>query len=274
MAGVGKDAVTVDVVAAARELIGANPQVRAETGSTPVHEAGERGASFVPSAAPWADPQHDVLGDVSEAMRAAEQHATDVFGTAAVQAAREAGICGLGHLNPSGARFCSTCGLPMDAPPPPGPAVAERPGPALTAEERAERDRQHTEAVAANMRADELVPDITQQEDPSEQKLRVHFVEDGFTWGGKVWQVGEEIEIGPEHPRWDSALPWITLSKPEQVRRYGRVFFESGPWPYQQIPPGTEIPLPDVNPRRVFEGHRSAAPARSGEDGTGSLVPL
>lgn len=243
MAGIGKGAVAVDVVAAARQLI--------------------------QQKTPWDDPAHDVLGDVQEVMREAERKATDVFGQVLVQ-------CGLGHEQPPAGRFCSVCGLPMDAPPPPGLSAAEeRPKPAslLSEQEREERNRQHAEALAANLQADELTPDITRQEDPSEQKLRIHFVEDGFTWGGKVWQIGEELVIGPDHPRWSSAVMWITMGKVDQVQRYGRVFFEPGPWPYHQLPPGTEIPLPEVNPRRVFESRRNyGVPARAGEDD--SLVPL
>lgn len=225
MAGVGKNAIIIDGVAAARKILGANPQVRAETGSTPVHEAGP-------------------------------------------------GTCALGHENPEGTRFCGQCGLPAGGQAPAAAVVdAGPPKPAamLTPAEREERERQHVEAVAALRRAEEQVPDIDQQADPSAKKILIHFVGDGFTWAGRVWYRGDQLEIGPEHPRWDSAVGWITLDKVQQVQRYGRVIFDTGPWPYAQIPPGAEVPLPTADYHQVFGRPRGGAPAQSGE--AGSLVP-
>lgn len=197
--------------------------------------------------------------------------AVDVFGQATPK-------CGLGHENAAGARFCNTCGLPMDAPPPPGrDPVAEglpKPVSQLTADEAAERAQQHAEVQAALARAEQAVPDISAQPDPSDKKLLIHFVEDGFTWAGRVWNQGDELEIGPEHPRWQSAVGWITLDKVAQVNRYGRVFFEPGPWPYKQIPPGTEFMLPEMTPQKLQAMRRGhAVPSAGAGDMPGSLVP-
>lgn len=223
--------------------------------------------------------KNTVIIDVAEAARnigaSPQARAGAVSAPVHAAGARGAGpACVLGHPNTPQARFCAECGLPMDAPPPVAPLPAEVPKPAgqLTPEERAARDRQHSEAVAANMRADDLVPDISAQADPSPEKITIHFVEDGFTWAGRVWYRGDELTIGPEHPRWPTAVPWITLTKQEQATRYGRVKFDSGPWPYAPLPPGAEVPLPSAGHEQVFAARRRGVPARAGEDG--ALVPL
>jgi hypothetical protein len=139
-------------------------------------------------------------------------------------------LCALGHGNAPDARFCSACGLTMDAVAPlPGP-VQERPRPAaqLSAAERAERDRQHTEALAA-ARAFENAP-VSYV--PAEgQTVLIHFIEDGLTAFGQVWYRGQELEIGPGHPRWEEARTWILLDRAGQINRWGKQFFAAGPWP-------------------------------------------
>jgi hypothetical protein len=140
-------------------------------------------------------------------------------------------LCALGHANAPGTRFCGECGLAMDAPAPvKADLEAARPRPAsqLTAEERTERDRQHAEAIAA-ARQFENAP-VTYQ--PSEgETVLIHFIEDGLTFAGQVWYRGQEIEIGPSHPRWEQAREWILLDRYGQVERWGKHYFERGPWP-------------------------------------------
>jgi len=138
--------------------------------------------------------------------------------------------CALGHGNVPGARFCAECGLAMDAPAPVLGPVQERPRPAaeLSETERAERDRQHTEALAA-ARAFENAP-VTYV--PAEgQTVIIHMIEDGLTAFGQVWYRGQEIEIGPGHPRWEQARVWILLDRAQQIDRWGKQFFAAGPWP-------------------------------------------
>lgn len=140
--------------------------------------------------------------------------------------------CALGHEADVRDRFCPTCGLAMDAPAPTGPVSLEdaRPKPAsqLTPEERAERDRQHAEALRTGREFDS-VPAVYVP--PEGETVIIHFVEDGFTFAGQVWYRGQEIEIGPAHPRWPQVTGWIMLDKYQQVERYGRQFFDRGPWP-------------------------------------------
>jgi len=186
--------------------------------------------------------------------------------------------CPLGHHNATTARFCAECGLPLGemvlAPRVDLDAVrqAVRPGAALTAAEQQRRDREHMEAIAANLRAEQEVVDISQQDDPSTHKVLIHFVEDGFTWAGRVFNRGDELELGPEHPRWESAVGWIRLAKDEQFRRYGRVFFDYGRYPGRQIPPGHEMLLPTagVNQWAVMRG---GIPATQSPERDGSLIP-
>jgi hypothetical protein len=144
----------------------------------------------------------------------------------------EAGVCMLGHLNPAGTRFCGQCGLEIAAR---GPAASfsaerERPKPAaeLTPEEKAERERQHAAALAAARRFEQAVPQFVPTEG---EAVLIHFVADGFTAFGQVWFLGQELEIGPDHPRWAEARRWITMSRFEQIERYGGHKFDPGPWP-------------------------------------------
>jgi hypothetical protein len=146
------------------------------------------------------------------------------------------------------------------------------PAGALDAEAKARRDQQHMEALAANARIEQEIPDFTQQADPSLQQVHIHFVSDGFTWAGQVWYAGQEIRIGPEHPRWLSALAWIRLSKMEQYQRYGKVFFDFGPFPGRIAPPGTEVHLPTAGVAQ-WSAMRGGVPAHASQDGDGSLIP-
>jgi hypothetical protein len=141
--------------------------------------------------------------------------------------------CALGHPNDVTARFCATCGLSMNAQlPPPGPGDQARPKPTaeLSAEERAERERQHAEAIAAAA-AFETAPE---QIVPSTgEAVLIHFTEDGLTAFGRVWYRGQELAIGPDHPRWPEAVGWVTLTKAQQYERWGKQYFDTGPWPFQ-----------------------------------------
>jgi hypothetical protein len=137
--------------------------------------------------------------------------------------------CALGHQNHPDARFCAACGLPMGAAlPVAGEPMRPRPSAELTPAERAERERKHAEAVAAAARF-ESAP---QQFVPVEgEAVLIHFVADGLTAFGQVWYRGQELAIGPDHPRWPEALGWITLDRYGQADRWGEQKFDFGPWP-------------------------------------------
>jgi hypothetical protein len=181
---------------------------------------------------------HQTVVDVvaaSEALRpsAATSNETAFSLEVGLSAPTEVGgpRCALGHDNQPGARFCAGCGLPMDAEAPqPGVVTAARPKPdaELSDAERAERERQHAAAVAAAARFERAEPTYVPTEG---EAVLIHFVADGFTAFGQVWFRGQEMEIGPDHPRWAEARRWITLSRFEQVERYGEQKFDFGPWP-------------------------------------------
>jgi hypothetical protein len=222
----------------------------------------------------------EVLVDVVAAanwVTAAAQAATEAVSATEPVAGTRTGIrtetCPLGHQQAAGLRYCGECGMPMaevkltervDL-------DAVRTAVQATAADTSARDRQHADAVAANARIERELPDISQVPDPSERKILIHFVDDGFTWK-KVWLKGEMLEIGPDHPWWESAQSWIRLTKVQQFQRYGRVFFDFGPYPGAQYRPGTEIPLPPA-PAQLWAEARGALPARSSGDGDGSLIP-
>lgn len=137
--------------------------------------------------------------------------------------------CVFGHQNHRDFRFCATCGVPMSAEVPlRGEPARPRPAAVLTLVERAERDRKHAEAVALAARFDNQ----PQRFVPAEgEAVLIHFVADGLTAFGQVWYRGQELAIGPSHPRWPEALGWITLDKYGQVERWGEQKFDFGPWP-------------------------------------------
>ena len=143
-------------------------------------------------------------------------------------------VCALGHGNDPAARFCATCGLTMDAQAPVTVDLeAARPKPAseLSAAERAERDRQHAEALAAARQFENAPATYVPSEGAA---VLVHFIEDGLTAFGQVWYRGQEIEIGPGHPRWEEARAWVLLDRTGQINRWGKQFFAPGPWPGRQ----------------------------------------
>lgn len=51
----------------------------------------------------------------------------------------------------------------------------------------------------------------------------IHFVEDGFTVGGRVYYRGEQY-VAPRN------ADWAGLSGTDQVMRFGKVMFRPGPW--------------------------------------------
>jgi len=63
------------------------------------------------------------------------------------------------------------------------------------------------------------------------QTVLIHFTADRLTAFGQVWYRGQELEIGPGHPRWPEAADWITLTPEQQVQRFGEQKFAPGPWP-------------------------------------------
>lgn len=137
--------------------------------------------------------------------------------------------CPLGHPNVPGSRFCGACGLPVGAAiPVRGEPVRPKPAGMLTPAERAERERRHAEAVAAAARFEAAPPQFVPAEGAA---ILIHFVADGLTAFGQVWYRGQELAIGPDHPRWTEALGWITLDRYGQIERWGEQKFDFGPWP-------------------------------------------
>lgn len=98
----------------------------------------------------------------------------------------------------------------------------------LSPEQRAERDRQHVQAMAAGRR-DPGIPGYVPAQ--TRESVLVHMVEDGLSFAGIVWMRGQEIQIDVGSERWEQAKQWILLDDAGQMARYGKVFFRPGPWP-------------------------------------------
>lgn len=144
-------------------------------------------------------------------------------------------VCQFNHPNPAGGKFCPECGLPvgtqvvnMDAQLRPPKPESE-----LTPDERAQRAAEHQQALAINAAFDQApVPDFPVSQ-PGEN-ITVHFVDDGFTFGGHVWLRGQQVSVGPSHPRWEDVRKWILLTADEQIARYGKPYFAPGPVPREE----------------------------------------
>lgn len=117
----------------------------------------------------------------------------------------------------------------MDAPvPATGETPRPKPAAELTAEELAAREQQHQAALAAAAQFEQQQPAYRPTEG---EAVLIHFVADGLTVFGQVWYRGQELEIGPDHPRWSEAVNWITLDRFAQIERWGEQKFDFGPWP-------------------------------------------
>lgn len=139
--------------------------------------------------------------------------------------------CRNGHkVTAVNAKFCPACGVSMavaDVLPAIEPA-RPRPDAELTEEELEQRRRQHDKAVQLGKSLDRVPQDWC----PSGNDEYVfHILTDGHTAFGRVWFRGQEIRIGPGHPRWDEAREMLSLDTAAQYRRWGREVFRPGPWP-------------------------------------------
>ena len=210
MAGLSGPQAVIDVVAAAEKL---RPSPRPKR---------QRASRVEASAAATVPAEPDDLQEAAPPAAAGDDLS---------YLAEEEAHCALGHPNHRDYRFCASCGIPMSASAPPsGSPMQARPRPAgeLSDAERAERDRQHAAALAAASRFEQAVQEYVP---PAGESVLIHFVADGLTAFGQVWYRGQELEIGPAHPRWPEARGWITLSRFQQVERWGEQKFDFGPWP-------------------------------------------
>jgi len=75
----------------------------------------------------------------------------------------------------------------------------------------------------------ELVHD--EVKNPGDEKnILIHFVRDGFCDLGTVWYKGQELELEPGTPQYESAKQWARYTPEEQEEFYGEVYFRQGPW--------------------------------------------
>jgi hypothetical protein len=66
----------------------------------------------------------------------------------------------------------------------------------------------------------------------------IHFLEDGFTALENTWYRGQELEIEYDSELWMATCDrngensWMLLTPQDQIRKYGKVIFAEGPWPF------------------------------------------
>lgn len=63
-----------------------------------------------------------------------------------------------------------------------------------------------------------------------EKNILIHFVRDGFCDLGTVWYKGQELELEPGTPQYDSAKTWANYTPEQQEEFYGEVYFRKGNW--------------------------------------------
>ena len=101
-----------------------------------------------------------------------------------------------------------------------------------------EKAIQHSEALQQGKSDPEISYDKTTPE-KEEDKILIHFLDDGFTALGVIWCRGQEIEFVIDSPAYEDTKDrygksWLDLvdNHSEQIRRFGRVMFSRGESPY------------------------------------------
>jgi len=69
----------------------------------------------------------------------------------------------------------------------------------------------------------------------TDERVRIHFIEDGFTALGRIWLRGMELTLRRDSPGWQMTVDrqgrsWMDLTEDLQRQRYGKVHFRTGPW--------------------------------------------
>lgn len=135
----------------------------------------------------------------------------------------------------------------LDAPAP----VEFRPTSELTEDERMIRDLEDKVARKRSAEADASPVQYATGEGTGERIL-LHFLEDGFTFGGVVWYRGQEVEFvtgSPAHLQQvdRNGESWLdTVSDTAaQYKRWNKQYFAPGPWPGQQWGDTSRLTNPD-----------------------------
>lgn len=64
----------------------------------------------------------------------------------------------------------------------------------------------------------------------NKKNILIHFVRDGFCELGTIWYKGQELELEPGTPQYESAKRWAFYTPEEQEEFYKEVYFRAGPW--------------------------------------------
>jgi hypothetical protein len=87
------------------------------------------------------------------------------------------------------------------------------------------------EMLASQEVVEEVVPIDVGETPPihvnaAENEVVIHFVDDGFTFGGAVYYRGQELSLNPlDHP-------WVNMPRTRQIQKWGKQLFAKGAWPY------------------------------------------
>jgi hypothetical protein len=121
----------------------------------------------------------------------------------------------------------------------------------------AEKDAEHRRAIEISRN---LTSGADKYEDPSEYEegeiLEIHFLDDGITSNGRVWEKGQTVQyvIGGRaynETKDRNGRTWLEhLSHNEQLQRWGRIRVGFGPYPLA-------LPEDHVNPEEAKRGKRA-----------------
>lgn len=104
----------------------------------------------------------------------------------------------------------------------------------LTPEQRQIRELQNQLAVANSRNLDAAEPEMVVA--TSDNRVLIHFLEDGLTALGQVWHKGQELEFDLGGQAFEDTkdrygYSWLSMDESDQLNRYGKIYFRRGPWP-------------------------------------------
>lgn len=119
----------------------------------------------------------------------------------------------------------------VPAKPKPAPKQPEIDLEAIKAQIRAEIEKEIEERIRKEVLADQEVATDVVEAPPihihaAEDEVVIHFVDDGLTFGGKLYYRGQELSLNPVEN------PWVNMPRSRQIQKWGKQLFAKGAWPY------------------------------------------
>lgn len=124
------------------------------------------------------------------------------------------------------------------------------------------------DAAAAEEPAVPPLPSPVAPDDGGKKFIHVHFLDDGATFGGKVWYRGEELKTFEGDQWWNlvhdrNGNSILNLTEDEQWDKFGKHYYAPGPWPGKGfdpskikydgslVDPETKQPILELQPHEI-----------------------